>query len=58
MVMDFTNPEALGWFQEQLDFLMEEYGIDGFKLDGDPEYYTEIVVSYKNVSSNSMHAFG
>ena len=53
MVMDFTNPEALGWFQEQLDFMMLEYGIDGFKLDaGDPEYYTHNVLSYKNVTSN------
>ena len=53
LVMDFTNPEALAWFQEQLDFLMEEYGIDGFKLDaGDPEYYTGNVVSYRDVSSN------
>ena len=53
MVMDLTNPEALEWYQKQLDFLMVEYGIDGFKLDaGDPEFYEGNKVSYRNVSSN------
>lgn len=53
MLMDFTNPEALEWYQKQLDFLMEEYGVDGFKLDaGDPEFYRGNKVSYRDVISN------
>lgn len=39
-VLDCTNPEAVSWYQKELQQLMDEYGIDGFKLDaGDPEYY-------------------
>ncbi|THF80357.1 glycoside hydrolase family 31 protein [Cohnella fermenti] len=39
-VLDGTNPEAARWFAEELDRLMERYGVDGFKLDaGDPQYY-------------------
>jgi len=53
MVMDFTNPDAIKWFQEELDNFVEKYGIDGFKFDaGDPGFYTGDVVTYKNVSPN------
>jgi alpha-glucosidase (family GH31 glycosyl hydrolase) len=39
-VIDLSNPEGVKWFKEQLDRLVREYGIDGFKLDaGDPEFY-------------------
>lgn len=39
-LLDFTNPVAVEWFQEQLDYLVDTYGVDGFKLDGgDSEYY-------------------
>lgn len=52
-VMDFTNPEAVTWFNSQLDFLATTYGIDGFKLDaGDPEYYPLNSISFKKVSAN------
>ncbi len=53
MVMDFTNPEAVEWYQNQLDFLVKEYKIDGFKFDaGDPEFYSGNVIGYKDVSPN------
>ncbi len=53
MVMDFTNPDAVNWFQQQLDFLVNEYRVDGFKLDaGDPEFYDGNTVTFKNVSPN------
>jgi alpha-glucosidase (family GH31 glycosyl hydrolase) len=52
-VMDFTNPSAVEWFNEQLQFLTSEYGIDGFKLDaGDPEYYPTTSISFKPASAN------
>jgi len=36
-LIDFSNQEAVSWFQEQLDRLVDRYGIDGFKFDaGDP----------------------
>jgi alpha-glucosidase len=33
-VTDLTNPYGRDWFRAQLDHLVEEYGVDGFKLDG------------------------
>lgn len=38
--LDFTNPKAVKWFDDKLDYLMTQYGVDGFKFDaGDPESY-------------------
>lgn len=31
--LDLSNPRAVEWFDEQLQFLMNEYGVDGFKFD-------------------------
>jgi alpha-glucosidase len=40
-VVDLTNPEGRLWFKAQLDRLVSEYGVDGFKFDGgDPEYHS------------------
>ena len=33
-VTDLTNPHGRSWFTGQLDHLVREYGVDGFKLDG------------------------
>ena len=33
-LLDFTHPNAVGWFTEQLDRLVKDYGADGFKFDG------------------------
>lgn len=53
MVMDFTNPDAVNWFQQQLDKMVNDYGVDGYKLDGgDPEYYSGNVVSFKDATPN------
>ncbi len=52
-VMDFTNPSSVEWYSSQLDFLMKEYGVDGFKLDaGDPEFYPKSSMSFKPVAQN------
>ena len=41
-VLDFTNPDAVEWYHGQLRFLMDEYGIDGFKFDaGDESFYSD-----------------
>ncbi len=51
-LLDFTHPGAVQWFGDQLQHLVDEYGVDGFKLDaGDPEYYLD-VESYKPASPN------
>ena len=52
-VMDFSNDEAIAWYQQQLDKMVNEYGLDGFKFDaGDPEFYTNNAVAYKKISGN------
>ncbi len=39
-IVDLTNPEGTRWFKTQLDRLIDEYGVDGFKFDGgDAGYY-------------------
>lgn len=32
-VLDFSNAESVAWFDRQLQRLMDDYGIDGFKFD-------------------------
>ena len=54
-VLDFSNPTAVKWFDEQLQRLMKDYGIDGFKFDaGDTEYYPSYALSKTNASSNEQ----
>lgn len=44
--LDLSNPEAQNWFKGQLDYLVNEYGVDGFKFDaGDADFYTGGLVS-------------
>jgi alpha-glucosidase (family GH31 glycosyl hydrolase) len=41
-VADLTNPQGREWFTAQLKRLVDEYGVDGFKLDGgDAELYDQ-----------------
>ena len=55
-VLDLTNEDAKIWIKEQLDFLINEYEVDGFKLDAcDPEYYTGDV-KFKNSNDISDQA--
>jgi alpha-glucosidase (family GH31 glycosyl hydrolase) len=40
-IVDLTNPTAKQWYKAQLDRLMKDYGVDGFKFDGgDASYYS------------------
>ncbi len=42
-VVDLSNPKGEVWFKKQLTKLVEEYGVDGFKLDGgDAPHYSDI----------------
>ena len=41
-VLDCTNEEAVQWYENELQQLMNVYGIDGFKFDaGDPQFYKQ-----------------
>jgi len=52
-VLDFSNHAAVEWFEKQLDFLVDKYGVDGFKFDaGDTMFYPENSLSNENVTPN------
>ena len=41
-VLDLTNPETVAWVHSEYKKLIEEYGVDGFKLDaGDQGFYRD-----------------
>ncbi len=51
--LDLSNPKTQKWFKEELDYLVNEFGVDGFKFDaGDADFYTNDVVSFKSGSPN------
>lgn len=52
-ILDCTNEEAVGWFTSELDRLINDFGVDGFKLDaGDPQYYKPDDLSVKAAAPN------
>jgi alpha-glucosidase len=52
-LLDFTNPAAEKWFNDQLSQLVKEYQIDGFKLDaGDMDFYPPYALSMKPATPN------
>jgi len=56
--LDLSNPATQDWFTDQLDYLVEEYGVDGFKFDaGDADFYRGNLVSYKNLTPNDHTTF-
>ncbi|MCB0476359.1 MAG: alpha-galactosidase, partial [Flavobacteriaceae bacterium] len=57
-VLDFTNPDAVEWFDAQLKNLQQNYGIDGFKLDaGDSYFYNTPMRSYDPDATPNDHTF-
>jgi len=54
-VLDFSNPAAVNWFNQQLDGLVKDYGVDGFKFDaGDMNFYPADGLSMKSVTPNEQ----
>lgn len=55
--VDLSNPKGASWFKQKLDYLVHEYGIDGFKFDaGDAPFYTNNVVSFHVETPNDHTA--
>ena len=53
LLLDFTNPAAVKWFNSELDRLVIEFGIDGFKLDaGDMDFYPPDALSKEPATPN------
>ncbi|MDR3694479.1 glycoside hydrolase family 31 protein [Mucilaginibacter sp.] len=54
-LLDFTNPKAVEWYNDQLHNMVTNYKLDGFKFDaGDMEFYSGNIVSYKDASPNEQ----
>lgn len=54
-LLDFTNKDAVDWFQQQLDYLINTYHIDGFKFDaGDFNFYSKNTVFHQPILSNEQ----
>ena len=54
-LLDFTNLSSVKWFNDQLDSLVKEYGVDGFKFDaGDMNFYPNDALSEKPVTPNKQ----
>ena len=52
-LLDFTNPAAINWFNAQLDRLVVEFGVDGFKFDaGDMNFYQPDALSRESATPN------
>ncbi|MCU4157873.1 alpha-galactosidase [Carboxylicivirga sp. A043] len=51
--LDLSNPKAQEWFKGELDNLVSEYGVDGFKFDaGDAQFYKDGLVSFNESLPN------
>ena len=59
-MLDLTNPDARKWFNDRLDYLVAEYGVDGFKFDaGDARYYADsVVLSHPATPNDHTKLFG
>ena len=52
-MLDVTNPEAVNWFKAKMKLLMNEFGVDGFKLDsGDIDHFKECFVCSRPCNAN------
>jgi alpha-glucosidase (family GH31 glycosyl hydrolase) len=52
--LDFSNPAAVKWFDDQLKWLVSTYGIDGFKFDAaDMDFYPDDALSMQKISPNA-----
>ncbi len=52
-VLDFSNPVATDWFKSRLNFLQQQYAVDGFKFDaGDFQHYPKGTLAAKKITAN------
>ena len=50
-LLDLSNPETHKWFKDQLNYLQDEYNVDGFKFDaGDFPHYKNCYSGSKKTS--------
>lgn len=58
-LLDCTNEKTVQWYLEQNQALMDQFGIDGFKLDaGDPTYYgDDDIISFPGTKNDQCEAW-
>lgn len=54
-IIDFTNPEAVAWYQEKLEMLLD-MGVDCFKTDFGERIPTDVVY-YNGANPEKMHNY-
>ena len=55
--LDMSNPSAKEWIKGQLDYLVDQYGVDGFKFDaGDADFYANEGLIYEDGNPNDQTA--
>jgi alpha-glucosidase (family GH31 glycosyl hydrolase) len=53
--LDYSSPEAVYWFNAQLNRLTKDYNVDGFKFDAaDSRFYPDNSISKGNISPNKQ----
>ena len=56
--LDLSNPKTQKWFKDRLDYLIQEYGVDGFKFDaGDARFYRDNIFSFKEGIPNDHSTY-
>lgn len=54
-ILDMSNPETQLWMKIQLDNLINNFGVDGFKFDaGDASFYYDDDITFGNVDANEQ----
>ena len=47
--LDLSNPKAQEWLKGRLDYLVDQYNVDGFKFDaGDAHFYADDIISFNS----------
>ena len=55
-LLDLSNPDAEQWFKGELKKLVDEFDVDGFKLDaGDSPFYPDGLISHKKDITPNEH---
>lgn len=54
LLVDFTDPEAAGWFLEKRRYLIDELGVDGFKTDGGEFVWGRDVAASNGLSGREL----
>jgi alpha-glucosidase len=52
-IIDLSNPEGMAWYKAQLQYLIDEYGVDGFKLDAGDAFFYNGIYGQRDISQNA-----